>query len=82
MAIRPIADVLRRAAPGLAVSTLALQVASGLATTGALLATSQVMAALVMPGTNPERLRAAVPVLACMALAGALKLAFDAATAA
>ena len=81
MAIRPILEVLRRAAPGLAVAALALQAASGLATTGALLATSHVMAALVAAGANADRLRAALPALACMAIAAGLKLAFDAATA-
>lgn len=81
LALRPVFDLLREAAPGLALATLAFQAAAGLATAGGLLATSHALAALVAPGTAPERLRASWPAFAGLAAAALVKLAFDVATA-
>jgi ABC-type multidrug transport system fused ATPase/permease subunit len=81
MALRPIVEILREAAPRLALAALALQAAAGLATAAGLVATSRALAALVAPGPAPERLLASWPGFACLALAALAKLAVDAATA-
>jgi len=81
MALRPIVEILREAAPGMASAALVLQAAAGLSTTASLLALSHALAALVAPGPAPERLQASWPAFACLALAALAKLGFDTATA-
>jgi ATP-binding cassette subfamily B protein len=81
MALRPILEILREAAPGKALAALALQAAAGLTTAAGLVALSHALAALVAPGPAPERLQASWPAFACLALAVLVKLGLDTATA-
>jgi ABC-type multidrug transport system fused ATPase/permease subunit len=81
MAVRPVVDVLARAAPRLAVAVVALQLAAGLVTAGVVLASAAAINALLAHALNAERLRAAVPALLFLAGAFVVKLALDALTA-
>jgi ATP-binding cassette subfamily B protein len=80
MAVRPVVDVLARAAPRLAVAVVVLQLASGLITTGVLLASAAAINALLAHALNAERLRAALPAMIFLAVAFTIKLALEALT--
>jgi ABC-type multidrug transport system fused ATPase/permease subunit len=81
MAARPVGHVLRRAAPGLALTVLLCQTVGGLATTAWLMATATALNALVGPVANAQRLLQAAPALLACGGLYVLKLALDGATA-
>jgi ABC-type multidrug transport system fused ATPase/permease subunit len=70
--VRPVLDMMRRAAPRSALAILVLETASGFAFTFGLLATTGVLTQLLAAGPTTERVTAALPSL--LLVAGALTL--------
>ncbi len=67
--IQPLVRIIRDTAPRAALRTIGLQLASGMASAVALLATSHLLAELLAPGTAPARLSAAIPAILAVAAA-------------
>ncbi len=80
--MRPVVGIVRRAAPRPALAIVVLQLASGLAVTFGLLATTEVLDGLLTTGPTPERLAAALPGLALVLAALAIRGAAEAGVAA
>ncbi|HEY2346313.1 MAG TPA: ABC transporter ATP-binding protein [Xanthomonadaceae bacterium] len=78
MAVRPVLDILRRAAPTAAIVVVTTQLLSGVATAWALLLTTQVLGQLLGNGAGPERLRAALPGLLVLGVVLMVRMALDA----
>jgi ATP-binding cassette subfamily B protein len=75
--LRPVLDVIRRAAPRPALAILVLQTASGLAFAFGLLATTGVLEELLAAGPTAERVVDAIPALLLVVGAFALRGALD-----
>ncbi len=81
MAVRPVADILRRTAPWSALAILLAQLLSGLAMAGSLLLTNAVLAQLIGHAPSAAQLRSAWPILAALCGMYLLRLGLEAATA-
>lgn len=79
LAIKPVIGVLRRAAPRATVAVVLAQLASGGITACALLLTTWILSELLQPGSNSERLAAALPALLLLLLAHAVRMLLEAA---
>lgn len=79
MAIEPVLGVLRRAAPRASVFVVLAQLVTGGITACALLLTTRVLSELLQPGSNSERLTAALPALQLLLLAHAARMSLEAA---
>lgn len=80
MAARPVASILRQAAPGLSVIIVLAQILAGASTTWTLLLTTRVLDRLLGQGLNLEQLRLALPVLLLLCGVCLLRIGMDAAT--
>lgn len=81
LAAKPVANVVRRAAPAAAVTIVLAQIVGAAATAWALIVTSRVLATLLADGSSFARLEAAIPSLLLLGILLLVRIAIDAATA-
>lgn len=80
MAARPVAQILRRAAPCVSIVVVVAQLLSGVATAWALLLTTRVLEQLLADVGNSSHLRAALPMFLLLCTVHLLRIGMDAAT--
>jgi ATP-binding cassette, subfamily B, bacterial len=79
-AVRPVASILRRAAPGSSVAAIATQLCAGAAAAWLLLLTNKVLGSLLASGSPAERVQSAMPLLLALGGVFLFKLAMEAGT--